>query len=224
MFTGIISAIGIVHSLERQSEGMRVVIETSPDDTINNQHWSGGAIAEGASIACDGICLTLIEASSVDKASHHRLIFDASPETLAKTTLSNWGEGSKVNLERALTAGDELGGHIVSGHVDGLGRVSTITDMGDARKIEITAFRNIAHLIAPKGSVTVDGVSLTVNDVRDGGVDEQEGASFDVMIVPYTLKHTTLGGCKAGDEINLEADMLARYVARIQSSNHQSSN
>ena len=196
MFTGIITAIGEVRSLTPLAEGadMRLVIATPWPDTAD--------IALGASIANSGCCLTVIERGA------DWFEIQASAETLAKTTLGQWRVGTKVNLERALKVGDELGGHIVSGHVDGVGRViAATTDHGSTRwRFEVPV--ELAKYIAPKGSVAINGVSLTINEV--------EAATFGVNIIPHTAEHTTFGNLTAGDAVNIEIDMLARYVARLR--------
>jgi len=158
----------------------------------------------GASIACDGVCLTV-----VDLGATNRGWFDveASEETLSKTTLGGWKVGKKVNLERALRLGDELGGHIVSGHVDGKAQVVYMEDVGDSTRVTLEAPRDLARFVAPKGSVTLNGTSLTVNDV--------EGTRFDINFIPHTKKVTTWGQVAKGDWVNIEIDTLARYVARL---------
>ena len=196
MFTGIITAIGEVRSLTPLAEGadMRLVIATPWPDTAE--------IPLGASIANSGCCLTVIERGA------DWFAVQVSAETLAKTTLGQWQVGSRINLERALKVGDELGGHIVSGHVDGLGRVIAATpDHGSTRwRFEVPT--ELAKYIAPKGSVAINGVSLTVNEVEAG--------TFGVNIIPHTAEHTTFGTLAVGDAVNIEIDMLARYVARLR--------
>lgn len=193
MFTGIITAIGSLISMEHKPDGgARVKINTP---------WDCKNIDLGASIACNGVCLTVVER---DK-THFSV--DVSEESLAVTSLKSWGEGSAINLERALAMGDELGGHIVSGHVDGLAEIMDIHQDGDSYRVKLEAPSHLAPMIAPKGSVALDGISFTVNEV--------EGNQFGIMVIPHTWTHTTLGENKVGDKINLEVDMLARYVARI---------
>lgn len=195
MFTGIITAIGTVGEIITKPDGdVRLGIMTP---------WDCTAIPLGASIACSGVCLTVV---AVDGG---RFDVDVSAETLAVTTLEHWQPGTRINLERALAMGDELGGHIVSGHVDGLGTITAIDRDGDGWRLTIEAPQGLAPMIAPKGSVAVDGISLTVNEVDD--------CRFGLMIIPHTWEHTTLANRQPGDKINLEADMLARYVARIVS-------
>lgn len=191
MFTGIITHIGTVARIDRQRGDQRVFIKT----TMNT-----GDIAMGASIACSGCCLTLIDK---DK---DWIAFDVSGETLSKTVIGSWGEGSRVNLERSLKVGDELGGHIVSGHVDGLAVIRSITPDGDSHRLKIEVPAEFALFFASKGSVALDGISLTVNEV--------EGNVFCVNIIPHTWMHTTLGDRKTGDKLNMEIDLMARYVAR----------
>ena len=193
MFTGIVTAIGRISRIDHNKGGdARFYIDTP---------WDCQSIALGASIACSGCCLTLVEAEGQTFA------VDVSLETIAVTTLNTWEVGTEINLERALSMGDELGGHIVSGHVDGLGEIIDITRDGDGHRVVIDAPADLAHLIAPKGSVTLEGISLTVNEV--------DGRRFGIMVIPHTWDNTTLKHRQPGDKINLEADMLARYVARI---------
>lgn len=196
MFTGIITDIGTIRSVEQRGD-TRIVIETAYDlDTVEI----------GASIACSGVCLTV-----VDKGPGWFAV-DASGETLSRTALGSWKAGSQVNLERALKLGDELGGHIVTGHVDGVGKVASITPEGASRRIQFLGPKALAPYIAQKGSVTIDGVSLTVNGVEDAA----DGVLFDVNVIPHTQSCTTLGQIKVGDSINIEIDVLARYVARLK--------
>ena len=193
MFTGIITAIGSLTSLDHKPDGgARVKIKTP---------WDCEKIDLGASIACNGVCLTVVE------RDRDHFSVDVSKESLAVTSLKNWGEGSAINLERALAMGDELGGHIVSGHVDGLAEIMSIRQDGDSYRVSLKAPDHLAPMIAPKGSVALDGISLTVNEV--------DGNTFGIMVIPHTWTHTTLGQNQIGDKINLEVDMLARYVARI---------
>lgn len=193
MFTGIVTDIGRVRKVEQTDRDRRYEIETA---------WDTATIDLGASISHAGCCLTVTERGPGWFA------VEVSNETLSKTTLGGWKEGDRVNLERAAKLGDELGGHIVSGHVDGLGRVLSVTPESGSHRIEIEAPDPLHRFIAPKGSITMDGVSLTVNAV--------DGRSFGVNIIPHTWEATTLGGLKAGDAVNLEIDMLARYLARWQ--------
>lgn len=193
MFTGIVTDIGRVRSVRQTERDRRYEIETV---------WDTATIDLGASISHAGCCLTVTE------KGEGWFAVEVSGETLSKTKLGDWAEGARVNLERAARLGDELGGHIVSGHVDGLGEVVSITPEGGSHCIVIEAPAPLHRFIAPKGSITVDGVSLTVN-----GVQERR---FDLNIIPHTWDATTLGGLKVGDRVNLEIDMLARYLARWQ--------
>ena len=193
MFTGIITDIGSVRHIAKQGD-TRFEINTSHDMA---------RVAIGASIACDGACLTVIETGDGWFA------VQASEETLARTTLGDWVTGRHVNLELALKLGDELGGHLVTGHVDGLARLLDREPVGDSVKMSVEAPQELARFIAEKGAVTLDGVALTVN-----GVDAER---FWVNIIPHTLSATTLGGKEPGGRVNLEIDMIARYLARLQS-------
>ncbi len=196
MFTGIITDIGIIRHIDEGDNERRFVVGTSYEcDTIDL----------GASIAHDGCCLTVVE-KGVDAQGHHFAV-DVSPHTLAHTTLGNWQVGQRINLERALRAGDELGGHIVSGHVDGVATISEIRKEGDSVHYTIDAPEACAPFIADKGSVTLDGTSLTVTWVRDH--------QFGLTLIPHTLQVTTWGDKKTGSALNLEVDMLARYVKRM---------
>ncbi len=193
MFTGIITDIGRVRAVAETARDRRYEIETA---------WDTAGIDLGASISHSGVCLTVVEKGTGWFA------VEVSGETLSKTTLGAWMAGTKINLERATRAGDELGGHIVSGHVDGLGRVVEITPDGGSHRIVIEAPEPLHRFIAAKGSITVDGVSLTVNSV--------DGRRFGLNIIPHTWEATTLGQLQVGDAVNLEIDMLARYLARWQ--------
>jgi riboflavin synthase len=191
MFTGIISDIGTILSIKQDGTQRHLHIETAFDTH---------GIALGASIACSGICLTVTETGPGWFAA------TASEETCRITTLSDWTEGMRINLERALKAGDELGGHLVSGHVDGKATLEELTPVDDCMRLRFSAPRALLPYIATKGSVALDGISLTVN--------EADGEGFSVMIIPHTLAHTTLQYCIEGNELNLEVDMFARYAAR----------
>jgi riboflavin synthase len=194
MFTGIVTDVGEVLKVDRAGDlHARIATSYDPD-----------GIDIGASIACDGVCLTVV-ATGADP----RPWFDVtiSGETVSKTNVGLWRPGTRVNLERALRLGDELGGHIVSGHVDGLAEVLSVRDEGESTRIRFRAPRELARFIAPKGSVALDGTSLTVNEV--------EGAEFGVNLIPHTKEVTTWGRIRAGDQVNLEIDTLARYVARL---------
>jgi riboflavin synthase len=196
MFTGIVTDMGEVIAIERRGD-TRLTIATAYDpDTI----------ALGASIACSGCCLTAVETGRLQDGRGFFAV-DASAETLARTTLGNWKTGARINLERPLKMGDELGGHVVSGHVDDVGEIVSIVSEGDSLRFRFRVSPAIARFIAPKGSVSLDGTSLTVNEV--------EGNEFGVNIIPHTQAVTTWGKAKPGDRVNVEIDMLARYVARL---------
>ena len=196
MFTGIVTDIGKIVSVEKTGD-TRVVIEC---------RYDADDIDIGASIACSGVCLTVTDRSSTDDGLC-RFGVDASAETLAKTTLGAWKEGSRINLERSLRLGDEMGGHLVSGHVDGVAEILSIAPEGDSMRFRFRAPDELAPYVARKGSVALDGTSLTVNDV--------EGSEFGVNIIPHTLDVTTWGLARAGSEVNIEIDLLARYVERL---------
>ena len=196
MFTGIVTDVGRIRRLTRPDGGdTRLEVETGYDTA---------EIAVGASIACSGVCLTVVETGP------DWFAVQASDETLSCTTLGEWREGRRINLERALRAQDELGGHIVSGHVDTVGRVIWREPAAGSEVFRITADRAFGRFIAPKGSVAVDGVSLTVNAVEDGA-DTQ----FSINLIPHTLAVTTLDDLQQGGAINLEVDLMARYVQRM---------
>ncbi len=200
MFTGIVTDLGeVVKVTPRANTLSRIEIGCGYDPA---------SIALGASISCSGICLTVVEVA----AQAGRCVFavDAAAETLRVTNAGRWQPGVKLNLERALKAGDELGGHIVSGHVDGLAEVVSREDLTDQARFVLRAPKAISRFIAAKGSVALDGVSLTVNDVA--------GDDFSVHIIPHTLAVTTFGALKAGDQLNLEIDVMARYAARLMQS------
>ncbi|WP_108883360.1 riboflavin synthase [Anderseniella sp. Alg231-50] len=199
MFTGIITDIGTIEGIERRGD---------TQFTISSGYDAAG-IALGASICCSGCCLTVTSvAHGADGGCHFTV--DVSAESLSKTTLGGWAEGTRINLERALKAGDELGGHIVSGHVDGVADIVSIEDDGDSRRFVFCAPEQLARFIASKGSVCLDGTSLTVNDVN--------GVNFGINVIPHTLSVTSWGNAQVGDKVNLEIDMLARYVARLNES------
>jgi riboflavin synthase len=191
MFTGIITDVGRVQALDKRGD-LRARIGTAYDMV---------GVDMGASIACDGVCLTV-----VDKGADWFDV-DISAETVSKTNLDGWTKARRVNLERALKVGDELGGHIVSGHVDGLAEVIAIEDEGDSTRVTLRAPEALAKFIAPKGSVALNGTSLTVNEV--------EGCDFGINFIPHTKEVTTWGDVSLGDMVNLEIDTLARYVARL---------
>ena len=204
MFTGIVTDLGRVLAVEKRGD-TRFRIATSYDlDSIDM----------GASIACSGCCLTVVEKGETDGQGWFEV--DVSAETLKCTKLGHWSEGTPINLERSLKLGDEMGGHIVSGHVDGLGTIVEITDDGDSKRFEFEVDTYLGHFIAEKGSVALDGTSLTVNVVREIERPEAgEMTRFWINIIPHTQEVTTWGSAKAGDKVNVEIDMLARYVARL---------
>ncbi|MEQ8331748.1 riboflavin synthase [Nisaea sp.] len=191
MFTGIITHIGTVRRVEKSGD-TRMTVSAGFDME---------SVALGASIACSGCCLTVVDKGEGWFAA------DVSAETLSKTGLGAWKEGTRINLERALKVGDELGGHIVSGHVDGLAEIVSIVPEGDSRRLMLKPAAGLAAFVAPKGSVTLDGISLTVNEVS--------ADTFGVNIIDHTWKETTLSDRGPGDHLNMEVDMLARYVARL---------
>ncbi|WP_299647371.1 riboflavin synthase [uncultured Jannaschia sp.] len=195
MFTGIVTDIGTVRALDRRGD-LRVRLGTAYDTD---------GLDLGASVACDGCCLTVVDRGT--DATGGWFDVDVSAESLSKTALGTWETGSRVNLERPLRVGDELGGHIVSGHVDGKARIVSITPEGESKRFVFEAPAALARFIAPKGSVALNGTSLTVNEV--------EGARFGVNMIPHTQTATTWGTSKVGDLVNLEIDTLARYVARL---------
>jgi riboflavin synthase len=198
MFTGIITDIGTIAKAEQRGD-LRLIIHSGYDMV---------GVDMGASIACSGCCLTV-----VDKGADWFAV-DASAETVSKTATGLWVEGNALNLERALKVGDELGGHIVTGHVDGVGEVKLVEPVGDSHHVEIKAPATLAPYIAEKGSITVDGVSLTVNSVSD----ETDGsARFSLNIIPHTWQVTTFASLAAGRIVNLEIDVLARYLKRMES-------
>lgn len=197
MFTGIVTDIGEIVDVERRGDTAFTIA----------CNYAPASIAVGASIACAGVCLTVIELLS-SKRYACAFTAEASAETLSKTTLGAWRMGAKINLERSMKVGDELGGHIVSGHVDGVATIESIVPEGDSRRFTFAAPDHLARFIAAKGSVALDGTSLTVNEV--------EGNRFGVNLISHTLAVTTWGEAEAGDRVNIEIDMLARYVARLQ--------
>ena len=192
MFTGIITDIG-------------TVVGRNGDSYTLQTNYPATSLEVGASLSCDGVCLTL---TGIENASPNAIVtVDVSNETRSKTTLSAWEEGRRVNLERAIRAGDEMGGHVVSGHVDGVAVIHDIIPDGESQRFVFEAPEHLAMYIAPKGSVALDGASLTVNEVS--------GARFGVNIIPHTLTATTWSERKKGDHVNLEVDLFARYVARL---------
>lgn len=201
MFTGIVTAIGTIAQTTRAGDlSARITCPYDP-----------AGIAIGASISCSGVCLTVVDKGGV--AGDAWFLVSISGETLARTVPGRWVEGASLNLETALKLGDELGGHIVTGHVDGVGEVVDISPVGDSLRFGIAAPRELAPYIAAKGSITVDGVSLTVNEIAD----RDDGTClFALNIIPHTAAVTTIGALAAGDKVNLEIDVLARYLMRMQ--------
>jgi riboflavin synthase len=197
MFTGIVTDIGEIAAIELWAEGLRRM-------TISC-HYDPAGIVLGASICCSGVCMTVVEIGK-DPAGRTFSV-DAAAETLAVTTVGRWRIGTRVNLERALRVGDELGGHLVSGHVDGIAAVLSREDLTDMARLAFAAPPGLARFIAQKGSVALDGVSLTVNAV--------DAENFSVLIIPHTLSVTTFDALRTGDAVNLEVDTLARYAARL---------
>jgi len=191
MFTGIITHIGRIAAVEEREGGRAFWIESGLDYAT---------LALGASVAHSGVCLTVTEKRGREHAVY------ASTETLARTTMSGWGVGDAVNIEASLRLGDELGGHLVFGHVDGIGRIAGLEPVGESWRLEVELPKALRPLVAVKGSISIDGISLTVNEVGP--------TTMTLMIIPHTWQATTLQHKKAGDPVNLEADMLARYVAR----------
>jgi riboflavin synthase len=196
MVTGIVTALGEVKAVERLQGLTRLTIASAYDPA---------SVEIGASIAHDGCCLTVVETASQHGGMRH--VVEVAAESLALTTMGHLREGDRVNLERSLRVGDELGGHLVQGHVDGLGEILSVQRDGEGWRIRIKPPSSIEHLIAPKGSIAIGGVSLTVNEVDPQG--------FGVLIIPHTWAVTTLSKLKPGDKVNLEADMMARYAARL---------
>lgn len=194
MFTGLVSDVGELRKIEKRGDTQLTIATLYKVDLINI----------GASIACAGICLTVIAKGN---ASDRWFAVSASGETTDRTTIGDWRVGQRINLERPLRLGDELGGHIVAGHVDGVAKIVGIRLQGDSKRMMVEIPDDLARYVAPKGSVALDGVSLTVNEV--------EGARFTINVIPHTLGATTLGEADAGTRLNFEADLLARYVSRL---------
>jgi len=194
MFTGIVTDIGQVRHVEKRGD-THLVISTNYDTS---------QVDEGASIACSGICMTVVDRG---KGKDRWFAVTASGETLSKTTLGEWKVGDRVNLERPMRVGDELGGHIVTGHVDGVAEVVRVAPEGESVRMDFKAPAALARFVAQKGSIALDGISLTVNEV--------DGAKFGVNIIPHTQAVTTFGKLKPGGRVNLEVDLMARYVARL---------
>ncbi len=197
MFTGIVTDVGEVLAIEKRAEGLRQLVIGCAYDSAS--------IDIGASIACSGVCLTAVATGK--HGNRDTFTVDAAAETLALTTVGRWQQGRRINLERSLRMGDELGGHLVSGHADGLATVMSRQDLTGMARFTLRVPQPLKRFIAPKGSVALDGVSLTVNEVNDD--------TFTVLIIPHTLAVTTFGALKAGDAINLEIDVMARYAARL---------
>ena len=195
MFTGIITDIGTISAIEERGD-LRVTVQTGYDTA---------GIAIGASVANSGVCLTV-----VSKAANS-ISFDVSAETLRCTASGMWSQGARLNLERALKVGDELGGHIVTGHVDAVGQIAAISAEGDSKRFTFQMPASVAPYVAPKGSICLNGASLTVNEVSDDDL----GHWFTVNIIPHTAEWTTFGTAKVGDEVNIEIDVLARYLFRM---------
>jgi riboflavin synthase len=202
MFTGIVTDVGEIRSVEQRGD-LRVVIGTGYDL---------GTVDPGASIACSGVCLTV-----VDKGDDWFAV-DVSGETQSRTAKDQWREGAKLNLERSLRLGDELGGHIVTGHVDAVGEVIGVCPEGDSLRLGIRVPRELGTMIAPKGSIALDGVSLTVNEVREA---EDGSTHFAVNIIPHTAHETNFEGIEAGRQLNVEVDVLARYINRMLAARSQ---
>lgn len=201
MFTGIVTAIGTIRSITEQGN-LHAVIACPFDPE---------GIAIGASIACSGVCLTVVDKGG--EAGDAWFAVDISGETVSRTAQDQWRETRRINLEQALRLGDELGGHIVTGHVDGVGRIAARADLGGSIRLDVLATPDLAPYIAEKGSITVDGVSLTVNTLAD----ESDGSCrFSLNIIPHTAEVTTIGDLAEGDSVNLEIDVLARYLKRMQ--------
>ena len=197
MFTGIVTDLGEVRSVEPRAGNLQRI-------TIFSR-YPRAEIVQGASIACSGVCLTVVGAG--EDSGRAWFAVDAADETLRVTTVGRWRQGSKVNLERSLKLGDELGGHLVAGHVDGIGTVYAREDIPEMARFVLRVPASLARFIAPKGSITLDGVSLTINTV--------EGDTFSVLVIPHTLRETTFGVLRKGDDVNLEVDTMARYAARL---------
>ena len=194
MFTGIVTDVGRVRHVEKRGD-THVVIGTNLDL---------GNVEMGASIACAGVCMTVVDKGT---GKENWFAVTASGETLSKTTLGEWKAGDPVNLERPMRVGDEFGGHIVTGHVDGIAEIKRVAPEGESMRVTFEVPAALAKFVAPKGSVALDGVSLTVNEV--------DGTRFGVNLIPHTLKVTTFGRAKPGMKVNLEVDLMARYVARL---------
>lgn len=202
MFTGIITDIGTVRSAEQRGD-LRLTIACRYDPAT---------IDLGASIACSGVCLTVVDKGP--NADDPWFAVDISHESIARTAADHWVEGAFLNLERALRMGDELGGHLVTGHVDGIGTITQTASDGGSTCIAIAVLCDLGRFIAPKGSITIDGVSLTVNDVTDSDA----ATIFTINLIPHSAEHTTLGSLRNGQTVNIEIDVLARYLKRLEDS------
>jgi len=200
MFTGIITDIGTITSVEERGD-LRVTVATGYDTS---------GIAIGASVANSGVCLTVVS-KTASESSGGSISFDVSAETLRCTAAGMWNQGARLNLERALKVGDELGGHIVTGHVDAVGRITAIDAEGDSKRFTFQMPASVAPYVAPKGSICLNGASLTVNEVSDDDL----GHWFTVNIIPHTAEWTTFGTASVGEEVNIEIDVLARYLFRM---------
>lgn len=196
MFTGIITDVGTIERVQQRGD-LRVVVATAYDTA---------SVDLGASIACSGVCLTV-----VDKGPNWFAV-DISGESVSRTAQGQWSEGRRLNLERAMKLGDEMGGHIVTGHVDGVAEIVEVAAAGDSKRITVRLPRDLAPFVAAKGSITLDGVSLTVNTVDDAA----DGTRFTINIIPHTQAVTTLGDLSAGQPVNIEIDVLARYLKRME--------
>jgi riboflavin synthase len=197
MFTGIVTDLGEVRSVQPRAGNLHRI-------TIFSR-YPRAELVLGASIACSGVCLTMVDAG--EDAERSWFAVDAADETLKVTTVGRWRQGSRVNLERPLKFGDELGGHLVAGHVDGLATICAREDMTEMARFVLRVPADVARFIAPKGSIALDGVSLTINTV--------EGDTFSVLVIPHTLRETNFGALRKGDDVNLEIDTMARYAARL---------
>jgi riboflavin synthase len=198
MFTGIVTDIGEITSLTPTAQGQLHRLRIAC-------RYDRATIADGASIACNGVCLTVVASGTAGAKTWFDV--DAAAETLGMTTARHWAVGTRLNLERALKLGDELGGHIVAGHADGVATITSRDDLPDMARFTLKTTRELARFVAPKGSITLDGVSLTVNTVQD--------VTFSVLIIPHTLNVTALSAWHIGSEVNIEVDLMARYAARL---------
>jgi riboflavin synthase len=205
MFTGIVTDVGTVRKAEQHGD-LRLDIATGYDLAT---------VDLGASIACSGVCLTVVDKGVDGEESWFAV--DVSAETTSRTAAGHWREGARLNLERPLRLGDELGGHILTGHVDAVATVVAASAEGDSVKLDVSVPRSLAPMIAPKGSIALDGVSLTVNTIRDTA----DATEFSVNIIPHTAHETTLGNIQSGQQLNVEVDVLARYIDRMLSARSQ---